>query len=403
MRLSRFIARRYLFAKKSHNVINVISLISGIGIAVGSCALVIILSVYNGFEDIVRGMYDRTSFDIVIKPSHGKYLRIDSCILDRLYSYGGIRTISGTVEENAFVTYGEQEGVVVIKGVDSAYGRTSGIADAVIEGKFELEHGQIAQAAVGMRTAVDMGIHSRFVNPISIYFPARGKTVSLTDPMSSLNMEKVYPAGIFSTGEASHDKLIYIGIGTARELMGLERDMAGAIEISLYPDERSDKAVKYIENALGDGYKVLDRYMQNETVYKMMKIEKAVIYMILLFIIIVVSCNVFGSLTMLIIEKRDDIGTLQSLGADNRLIKNIFLEEGMMITLYGAVCGILAGIVLCLVQQYVGVIEMPGNFVVKYYPVVIRPADILATFAGIAAIGIVITSLPTRKTLNRIL
>ena len=248
-----------------------------------------------------------------------------------------------------------------------------------------------------------MGIRPRFLDPIEVYFPARDREISLVNPAASLNKETFYPIGMFFSGGESYANTLFVPIDRARRLVGVPDNEAGVVELWLVSGADVHDAVRHIGKMLGAGYSVKDKYMQNETVYRMMRIEKAVIFMILLFIIIVVSCNVFGSLTMLIIEKRDDIATLQYLGARPGLIRRIFFDEGWMIVLLGAAVGLLVGIGLCLIQQYVGVIRMPGNFVVDYYPVVIRPLDILITLTGIALIGLFITALPTRRTLSRIL
>lgn len=403
MHLSYFIARRYLFAKKSHNVINIISLISAIGIAVGSCALIIVLSIYNGFEEVVRSMYDRAMPDISITCDSAKYFRTDTPAFDDIRSMQSVSLYTESIEETVFLTYDREEGTAVLKGVEQAYTENPELLSCIVDGDFALMHGEVAQAVVGRGLSADMGIRPRFLDPIEVYFPARDREISLVNPAASLNKEIFFPAGMFFSGGESYANTVFVPIDRARRLIGVSDNEAGVVELWLVPGADVHDAVRHIGKMLGAGYSVKDKYMQNETVYRMMRIEKTVIFMILLFIIIVVSCNVFGSLTMLIIEKRDDIATLQYLGARPGLIRRIFFDEGWMIVLLGAVVGLLVGIGLCLIQQYVGVIRMPGNFVVDYYPVVIRPLDILITLAGIALIGLFITALPTRRTLSRIL
>ena len=403
MHLSYFIARRYLFAKKSHNVINIISLISAIGIAVGSCALIIVLSIYNGFEEVVRSMYDRAMPDIAVTSASSKYFRTDTPAFDAVRSMPSVALYSESIEETVFLTYDREEGTAVLKGVEQAYTEDPELQSCIVDGEFSLMHGEVAQAVTGRGLAVEMGIRPRFLDPIEVYFPARDREISLVNPAASLNKETFYPIGMFFSGGESYANTLFVPIERARRLVGVSDNEAGVVELRLVPGADVQDAVRQVRETLGPGYSVKDKYMQNETVYRMMRIEKAVIFMILLFIIIVVSCNVFGSLTMLIIEKRDDIATLQYLGARPGLIRRIFFDEGWMIVLLGAVVGMLAGIALCLIQYHVGVIRMPGNFVVEYYPVVIKPLDILITLAGIALIGLFITALPTRRTLSRIL
>ena len=403
MRLSWFIARRYLFAKKSHNVINIISLISAIGIAVGSCALIMVLSIYNGFEDVVHGMYDRAMPDITVTCDSAKYFRTDTEIFGAVRSMPGIASVNESIEETVFLTYDREEGTALLKGVEQSYTENAEIQSCIVDGEFTLMHGEVAQAVTGRGLAVEMGIRPRFLDPIEVYFPARGRDISLVNPAASLNKETFFSVGTFFSGNEKYSNTVFVPIERARRLVGLMDNEAGIVEIRLLPGTDARQAVKDIRTVLGEEFTVKDRYMQNETVYRMMRIEKAVIFMILLFIMIVISCNVFGSLTMLIIEKRDDIATLQHLGAKPDLIRRIFFNEGWMIIMSGALIGIVIGIILCLIQQYIGVIRMPGNFVVEYYPVVIKPGDILLTLGGIALIGLIITALPTRKTLSRIL
>ena len=403
MRLSWFIARRYLFAKKSHNVINIISLISAIGIAVGSCALIMVLSIYNGFEDVVHGMYDRAMPDITVTCDSAKYFRTDTEIFGAVRSMPGIASVNESIEETVFLTYDREEGTALLKGVEQSYTENAEIQSCIVDGEFTLMHGEVAQAVTGRGLAVEMGIRPRFLDPIEVYFPARGRDISLVNPAASLNKETFFSVGTFFSGNEKYSNTVFVPIERARRLVGLMDNEAGIVEIRLFPGTDARQAVKDIRTVLGEEFTVKDRYMQNETVYRMMRIEKAVIFMILLFIMIVISCNVFGSLTMLIIEKRDDIATLQHLGAKPDLIRRIFFDEGWMIIMSGALIGIVIGIILCLIQQYIGVIRMPGNFVVEYYPVVIKPGDILLTLGGIALIGLIITALPTRRTLSRIL
>lgn len=403
MRLPYFIARRYLFARKSHNVINIISLISAIGIAVGSCALIMVLSIYNGFEEVVRGIYDRAMPDIAVTSDTSKYFRTDTDAFMEIRAMSEISSFTETIEETVFLTYDKEEGTAVLKGVEQAYAEDPEIQSCIVNGEFTLMHGQVAQAVVGRGLSSEMGILPRFLDPIEVYFPARDREISLVNPASSLNTEKFFPIGVFFSGNESYSNTIFVSIAKARELTGTAGNEAGKIEIRLADGSDADRVVQKIGQILGPGFSVKDKYMQNETVYRMMRIEKAVIFLILIFIIIVVSCNVFGSLTMLIIEKSDDISTLKYLGAKDSLIRRIFFTEGWMIIFLGAAAGIAAGIILCLIQQHVGVIRMPGNFVVEYYPVVIRISDIIVTMCGITLIGLVITLLPTRKTLSKIL
>lgn len=403
MSLPYFIARRYLFAKKSHNVINIISLISALGILVGSCALIVVLSVYNGFEGIVRGMYDKSAPDVVITPTSGKYFSSSDSRFEQIRKYPAVDSYSYLIEETVFLNYGSEQGVTTLKGVDTNFVKKPTVSLTIKEGQFSLYQGEIAQALIGKGLYSQMKISPRFVTPIEAFYPDPNREISLMNPLASLKKEIFFPCGIFTSTNAEQEDCLYVPIQKCRQLLSLSEDMVGAMELRLKDESSVSATLDFICELLGEDFAVRDRYMQNETVYKMMRTEKVVIYMILLFIIVVISCNVFGSLTMLIIEKRDDIMTLRYLGANDTLIKRIFFNEGFLIIMTGSIVGILLGLLLAMVQQYFGVIPMPGNFVVDHYPVEIRITDILITFGAITLIGILITTFPVRKTLSKIL
>lgn len=401
MNLPYFIARRYLFAKKSHNVINIISLISAIGIAIGTTALVVVMAVYNGFEDIVKQIYSASEADLVVVPLESKFFSPDADVFNQLTNDSRISSVSEIVEETVFAVYDKHQSVAVIKGVDSLYESNSGIVAHLVEGDFDLKYGQIAQAVVGRSLAGEMQIRPRFLDPLEIYFPERGMDVSLINPMSSLRKEVLFPVGIVSLEQSFDKKYIFVPIETARNLVGLS-DEVSSLEIRIVSPTDIPLIQKQYQKLFGSSFKVLNRYQQNETVYKMMTYEKIAIYVIFLFIIIVVSCNVFGSLTMLIIEKKHDIQTLKSIGASDKLIKRIFILEGWLITFWGTVVGLALGVILCFIQSYFGVIKMPGNFVVSSYPVIVNISDVVFTFLCVSLIGFAITALPAWKILPKL-
>lgn len=395
MQLPLFIARRYLFAKKSHNVINIISLISAIGIAIGTAALIVVLSVYNGFDSIVSDIYGTNEADILILPSKGKTFSPQTPELLKIKADSKVFSFLEIVEENVFVTYDGKQGIATIKGVDSLYQATTPLKDHMVDGEFDLLFGQISQAVVGRGLAREMRIMTRFLDPLDIYFPAKGADISILNPMSSLRKETLFPVGIVSLEQNFDNKYIFIPIETARRVLGLS-DEVTSLEINLNEGVDVDSYIESISPTLQD-YIIKNRYQQNETIYKMMTYEKVAIYMILLFIILIISCNIFGSLSMLIIEKRDDIKTLQAMGASDKLIKNIFIFEGWLISLFGVIVGMIVGVGLCLIQRYFGVIGMPGNFIIDSYPVIIKVQDVLLSVSAVAVIGFLIAILPTRK------
>lgn len=402
MNLPLFIAKRYLFAKKSHNVINIISLISAVGIAIGTTALVVVLSVYNGFEGLVKDIYSTYESDLVISPAKGKFFSPNGEHFDRIRNDERVHSLSEVLEENAFVTYARKESIATIKGVDSVYLSNPKIHESIIEGEFALKVKGVDHAIVGRGLARDLGLRTRFLDPLIIYYPRRGEEVSVINPMASLSREILFPSGIVAADQSIDKRYIFLSIEKARSLLG-SPDEVSSLEIIAQEGADVSSLQKDIKSWLGDGFIVKNRFQQNETVYKMMAYEKVAIYMILLFIIVVVSCNVLSSLTMLIIEKEDDIRTLSSMGAPKSMIRRIFVLEGWLVTFIGMVCGLVLGVVLCVIQQQFGIIKMPGSFIVSSYPVVINWVDILITFVGVSLVGFSITSLPAWKILPKLL
>ena len=396
MRLSVFIAKRYLFAKKSHNVINIISAISAIGMAIGTSALIIIMSVYNGFDSLVRSMMGNVEPDLMITPASGKVFVPEGETYDWIYDQPSVKNMCCVLQEQVFINYGGQQGVSTVKGVDWIYEEESPVRNHILEGVFRLHRGDIPLAAVGAGLAHSMGINPRFVSPIEIYFPSRTRKISTANPISSIESIKVWPSCTFSINTDIDASLMIIPIEKMRELLEYDEEVS-AVEIRLTENtgqEELNRIQKEISLRLGPDFKVKDRFQQNESLYKMMKYEKAAIYMILIFIIIIIAFNIFGSLSMLIIEKRPDIETLRSLGAKDRLVRRIFVLEGWMISLAGLAAGLIIGIGFSLLQQNFGFIKMPGNFIVQAYPIILSWSDILLTIAGVALIGYVIALLP---------
>ena len=396
MALAGYIAKRYLFAKKSHNVINIISAISAIGMAVGTAALIIILSIYNGFDSLIKSMMSNVEPDLLITPAIGKVFVPDGDTYDWIYDQESVKNMCTVLQEQVFINYDGQQGLALVKGVDWIYEGETPIREHLIEGQFNLHRGDVPQAAVGIGLAYQMGISPRFLAPIEIYFPSRTRRISMSNPAASIEQIKVWPSCTFSVNSDVDSKLIIIPIEKMCELLEY-KDEVSAVEIRV-TDGTSAKEVtrlqKEISERLGPDYLVKDRFQQNESLYKMMKYEKAAIYMILIFVIIIIAFNIFGSLSMLIIEKEDDIKTLKSLGAREKLIKRIFVLEGWMISLLGLGIGLAIGIGFSLLQQHFGFIKMPGAFVVQAYPIILSWTDILLTAAGVTIIGYLIALLP---------
>ncbi len=396
MRLAPFIAKRYLFARKSHNVINIISAISAIGMAIGTAALIIILSVYNGFDSLIKSMMSNVEPDLLITPSTGKVFVPQGQTYDWIYEQDCVKNMCSVLQEQVFISYDGQQGLAQVKGVDWIYEGESPLREHLREGDFTLHKGDIPLAAVGAALAYQMGINPRFLSPIEIYFPSRTRRISLANPASSLESIKVWPSCTFSINAEVDSKLMIIPIEKMSELLEYNNEVS-AVEIRVTEGtsaRKIEELQKEIAERLGPDFKVKDRFQQNQSLYKMMKYEKAAIYMILIFVIIIIAFNIFGSLSMLIIEKKDDIRTLSSLGASDSLIKRIFVLEGWMISLAGLVFGLIAGVGFSLLQQHFGFIKMPGSFMVQAYPVILSVGDILLTVAGVSLIGYLIALLP---------
>ena len=390
-------ALRYLFARKSHNVINIISGISVAGMAIGTAALIIILSVFNGFNKLVSDSLGDAQPDLVVKPAAGKAFIPDSTVFAWLYDKELVYNMSSVIEEQAFIAFDGKQSLARVKGVDSVFEEESPLQNHITDGIFSLHRGTLPRAVVGSSLAWSMDINPRFIAPLEIYYPDREGSISLSNPAASLRSTKVTVAGLFAINAELDAELVIVPIETMRELLDYD-DEVSAVEIRVAKGT-ADKAVNELatelSERLGPDYEVLDRYRQNEALYKMMRYEKLAIYMILIFIVIIIAFNIYSSLTMLIIEKKDDIGTLHSLGAPEAMTRRIFLLEGWLISLLGLVLGLALGIAFVLLQQKYGLIRMPGNYIISAFPVILKASDIIWTAVGVALVGYLIALLPT--------
>ena len=377
-------------------MINIISAISAIGMAIGTAALIIIMSVYNGFDTLVRSMMSNVEPDLMITPATGKVFIPEGETYDWIYDQPSVMNMCTVLQEQVFISYDGQQGLAIAKGVDQIYEEESPLQDHITSGEFKLHRGDVPMAAVGSGLAYEMGINPRFVAPIEIYFPSRTRKISVANPYAAIESIKVWPSSLFSVSNDIDESLIILPIDKMRELLEYDQEVS-AVEIRLnegYGNEELKRLQQEISSRLGDDFEVKDRFQQNESLYKMMKYEKAAIYMILIFVIIIIAFNIFGSLSMLIIEKKSDIETFRSLGAQEGLIKRIFILEGWMISITGLAAGLVVGIGFVLLQQHLGLIKMPGQFLVQAYPVILSLPDILLTVAGVAVIGYLIALLP---------
>lgn len=377
-------------------MINIISAISVAGMAIGTAALIIILSVYNGFDGIIRSSLSDLDPDYVIKPSAGKTFIPEGDAFDWAYDCPYVYNMSSVLQENVFVTYDNRQAVAKAKGVDRVFEEESGIRDHIRSGEFVLRNGDQPMCAVGAGLASSMGINPSFLAPLEIFFPARDKDISLTNPTASIESVFARPSSVFSISSDIDGSLIILPLETMRELLDYDREVS-AVEIRLVPGcTRSQKKelVNTLETMLGDGFTVSDRIQQNESLFKMMKYEKASVFLILIFIIIIIAFNVFGSLSMLIIEKGEDIGTFRSMGVKESMVRKFFVLEGWLISMLGLLIGLVAGVLIALAQQKFGIIKLPGNYLVSSYPVVLQWTDVLLTFVSVSVIGYLIALIP---------
>ena len=412
MRFLFHIAWRYLFAKKSHNVINIISTISAIGIALGCMVLVVILSVYNGFDNLIKSLYNSYSPNYIIEAAKGKSFTADEALIGKIREQESTLAIAPLVQDNIFCTYNGSQSVATLCGVDSLFLQRSRLADYIVDGSFSTGLGEINGAIVSSKLAITLGIRCRFTTPLMLYYPKMRRDATAASTAASttagnmqelLSILKAHPSGTIQLEKSFDNGLVYIGIERARQLLQFKENEVSALY--LYgPAGREEEApsnslTKRLREALGKEFVVKDRYMQNSTMYKMMRSEKIAVYLILLFVIIIVSFNIFGSISLLIIDKRGDIEILRSMGAREPLIKRVFMLQGFLISALGPLIGTALGVGLSLLQYHFQIIKLPGNFIIDHYPVEIVPQDLLYIVAGVLAAGYLISRLPLRKEL----
>lgn len=387
MKLSFYIAKRYLFAKKSRNAINVISAVSVAGVTVGTMALVIILSVFNGLERMVTGIFNTFDPDIKITALKGKTFIPDSTRLTLLSEVNGVAAWSLTLEENALLKYDEREYIATIKGVDENYDDVTEIDSSMFEGEFRLVSQNGRQWAVpGIGVAQSLGIRVNFIAQLMIIMPRKDASIN-TNLEEALKRRYLLPSGIFEIEKEYDSKYVYVPLNFARELTEADNAVS-SIEVKFDAAADPESIQRNIKKIYGEGFKVQNRYEQQEIFYKVMKSERLAIFLILTLILIIASFNIIGSLTMLIIEKQRDIEILRSLGANNDLIKKIFIFEGWLISIIGAVSGIVLGFLICWLQQTYGLVKLQSDsLIMDAYPVVIKLRDFIIVPATVLLIG----------------
>lgn len=403
-----YIARRYLFSKKKHNAINVISGISVCGVALATLALVCTLSVFNGFQDMVASFF--TAFDPQLKITvrEGKVFDGQDERIRAVCALPEIDVFTETLEENAMVQYKDRQAMVVLKGVEDNFEELTSI-DSILygAGEFLLHDSIVNYGIMGVELVATLGTGLQFVDPLQVYLPKRNAKVNMANPSASFNQDYLYSPGVvFVVNQQEYDgKYILTSLDFLRQLLNYTTEVS-AMELKLKSDANVSSVQAKIKKILGDAFVVQNRYQQQADVFRIMEIEKLISYLFLTFILMIACFNVIGSLSMLILDKKEDVVTLRSLGADDKLISRIFLFEGRLISLLGAVTGIVLGLTLCFIQQRFGVISLGGGggtFVVDAYPVSVHAWDIVLVFVTVLAVGFLSVWYPVRYLSKRLL
>ncbi|WP_288909938.1 FtsX-like permease family protein [uncultured Bacteroides sp.] len=408
MNLPFYIARRYLFSKKKHNAINIISAVSVCGVALATLALVCTLSVFNGFQDMVAGFFTAFDPELKITVREGKVFDPHESRVAQIHAMPEIEVWTETLEENAMVQYKDRQTMAVIKGVEDNFEQLTAIDSLLYgTGKFVLNDSVVDYGILGVELMSELGTGIQFVDPLQVYAPKRNARVNMANPAASFNSDYLFsPGAVFIVNQQKYDaRYILTSLGFARRLFDYDTEVS-TIEIKLKPGSNIDAVEKKMEEILGERFVVQNRYEQQADVFRIMEIEKFISYLFLTFILAIACFNVIGSLSMLILDKRDDVETLRNLGAGDQLITRIFLFEGRMISVFGASIGIVLGLLLCFLQQKFGLISLGGgngSFVVDAYPVSVHLTDVLLVFVTVIAVGFLSVWYPVKYLSRRLL
>lgn len=403
MRLAIKIATRYLRSKKAHNAVNIISIISTCGVVVTTVALICVLSVFNGFKGLIMGRLAMLDPEIAISVTQGKAMADADSVIAVAQSVEGVKQAVPVVEDNALAIFADYQMPVRLRGVPDGYDRINGIDSVMVDGEFKLRDEVSRYGVIGVGPALKLHARPGLLRMVQLYAPQRQGRVNMANPMDAFRNDSVFVSGVFQMQQNGYDAdLIYVPIDMARELFDYTTE-ATRIELSLDSTASEAAVMQQLEQRLGPAYTVQNRLMQQATAYRLVNVEKWVTFLLLAFIMIIATFNVISTLSLLIIEKDESIRTFRSLGATNKLITQIFVAEGWLIALVGAVSGVALGLALCLCQQQFGWLKMQGDesmMVVRAYPVQVEWADVAVVFALVAAIGL-LTSLVTSLTMRR--
>lgn len=398
MNLPFYIARRYLLGKKSQNAINIISGISVLGITTGTMALVIVLSVFNGFDALVKSLYNTFDPDIEISAVADKTFTPDPATKQAVTALPGVIALSEVMEDNVLLLYDEKQHIATVKGVDESFTDVSGLDSMVFDGEMKLRDRNRPYVVVGQGVAYSLGINLSFIDPLFIYTIDRTARINMSQPEESIRRDFIYPSGVFSIEQDYDFRYIICPIDFVRDLL-LYEDEVTQLEVKLDPGYPVSEVQQEIQSLMGEGFQVKNREQQNEMFYRVMRSEKWAIFLILTFILIIASFNIIGSLSMLIIDKKKDIVTLRNMGAGNGLIKRIFLVEGWLISVFGSISGIFLGTLISWIQQRFGVIKLTqsGSFIIDAYPVQIEAFDIFLIWITVLLIGLLAARYPVQQ------
>lgn len=408
MNLPFYIARRYLFAKKKHNAINIISAISVCGVALATMAMVCTLSVFNGFQEMVEQLFTAFDPELKITAREGKVFQPDDPGIRQVQALPCIDVWTETVEDNAMVQYKNRQAMATIKGVENNFEQLTEIDSLLYgTGQFMLNDPVADYGIMGVELMSELGTGIQFVDPLQVYAPKRNVRINLANPSAAFNRKYLHSPGVvFIVNQQKYDaRYIITSLDFARALFGYNTEVS-AIELKLKPGNDIGRIQGQIQDILGDRYLVQNRYEQQSDVFRIMKIEKLISYLFLTFILAIACFNVIGSLSMLILDKREDVVTLRNLGANDRLIARIFLFEGRLIAAFGAAIGIIGGLLLCFLQQAFGLISLGGGngaFLVEAYPVSVHATDVLLVFVTVIAVGFLSVWYPVRYLSKKLL
>ncbi len=380
-------ARRYLFSRKSLSVINIISGVSALTVAVPVMAMVILLSVFNGFDSLIKSMYRNFDPEIRITAAEGKFFDRNTLPLSEIRNVEGVEETGFTLEENALFEYGDKQYIGSILGVDSLYDTVVPIRNMVVQGEYRPKFGDLDQALIGQGVAYNLTVGTTLLEPLVVYMPRRG-TGSPLLPVSFYRKKTIFPSGIFALDNETDSRYVIAPIGFVRELLEYGPEQVSSAILRLAPGSDPDRVRARIAGIAGDDFRVQTSYQQKESLYRIMQYEKWGIYFIILMVLVIASFSIVGSLIMIIIDKQKDTETLITLGAERKLIRRIFVREGMLISGIGMAAGLVLGIAVCLLQQHFGWIKMAGSsFLVDAYPVEIETTDLLGIVLSVGAIG----------------